>query len=60
MALKNYKVVQEDGETTYYQFDETDEAGKAALKALKDAEKNDKSPVKSVGEGSPSPINPKQ
>jgi hypothetical protein len=57
MALKNYKVVQEDGEETYYQFDESDEVGKAGLAALKNAAKDDSSPVKSVTEGDPTPHN---
>jgi hypothetical protein len=57
MALKNYKVVQEDGEETYYQFDDSTDEGKAGLAALKNAAKDDGSPVKSVGEGDPAPIN---
>jgi hypothetical protein len=57
MALKNYKVVQEDGTETYYQFDENDEVGKQTLAALKDAAKEPTNPVKSVTEGDPSPIN---
>jgi hypothetical protein len=57
MAMKNYKVVQEDGETTYYQFDESDEVGKQGLQALKDASKDPNNPVKSVTEGDPTPIN---
>lgn len=57
MAMKNYKVVQEDGETTYYQFDESDEVGKAGLQALKTAAKDDNNPVKSVEAGDPEPIN---
>lgn len=57
MALKNYKVVQEDGEETHYQIDESDPAGKEILKALETAAKDKQSPVKSVGEGEPEPIN---
>lgn len=57
MAMKNYKVVQEDGETTHYQFDDSDEVGKAGLAALKDAAKDPNNPVKSVSEGDPEPIN---
>lgn len=59
MAMKNYKVVSNDGEETYYQFDDTDDVGKAGLAALKEAAKNDDSTVKSVSEGDPKPINPK-
>lgn len=58
MALKNYKVVQEDGETTYYQIDESDPAGKDILRALETAAKDKTSPVKRVTEGDPEPINP--
>lgn len=57
MALKNYKVTLEDGTETHYQFDETDDVGKAGLTALKNAAKDDTNPVKSVSEGDPSPIN---
>lgn len=57
MTMKNYKVIQEDGETTYYQFDDSDDVGKAGLAALRRAAKDDDSPVKSVAEGDPSPIN---
>jgi hypothetical protein len=57
MAMKDYKVVQEDGETTYYQFDDSDEVGKAGLAALRDAAKDANNPVKSVSEGTPEPIN---
>jgi hypothetical protein len=57
MAMKNYRVVQEDGEETYYQFDDSTDEGKAGLAALRTAAKNSNSPVKSVGEGSPEPIN---
>lgn len=57
MALKNYKVTLEDGTETHYQFDETDDVGKAGLKALKDAAKDDANPVKSIAEGDPAPIN---
>lgn len=57
MALKNYKVVQEDGDATHYQIDESDPAGKEILKALETAAKDKTSPVKSVSEGDPEPIN---
>jgi hypothetical protein len=59
MAMKNYKVVQEDGSETYYQFDESEDVGKAGLAALRRAAKDDDSPVKSVAEGDPDPINGK-
>jgi hypothetical protein len=57
MAMKNYKVTQEDGEVTHYQFDDSDEVGKQGLQALKDAAKDPNNPVKSVTEGDPEPIN---
>jgi hypothetical protein len=57
MALKNYKVSLEDGTETHYQFDESDDVGKAGLKALRDAAKDADNPVKSVAEGDPTPIN---
>jgi hypothetical protein len=57
MALENYKVVQEDGETTHYQFDDSDDVGKASLAALREAVKNPQSPVKSVEKGDPTPTN---
>jgi hypothetical protein len=57
MALKNYKVVQEDGTETYYQIDESDEVGKATLKALRDAAREPTNPTKSVEPGEPTPIN---
>lgn len=57
MPMKNYKVVQADGEATYYQFDDADEAGKAGLAALQRAAKDNDNPVKSVTEGEPEPIN---
>jgi hypothetical protein len=57
MALENYEVVQEDGESTHYQFDESDDVGKASLAALREAVKNPQSPVKSVSKGDPKPIN---
>lgn len=57
MALKNYKVAQADGVETYYQFDESEDVGKAALNALRRAAKDDDNPVKSVSEGDPEPFN---
>lgn len=57
MAMKNYKVVQEDGDETYYQFDDSDDVGKAGLAALRAAAKEPQNPVKSVAEGDPKPIN---
>jgi hypothetical protein len=57
MAMKNYKVVQEDGTETYYQFDDSEDVGKASLTALRRAAKDDDSPVKTVAEGDPKPFN---
>lgn len=57
MALKNYKITQEDGTETYYQFDESDDVGKASLAALRNAVKEPTNPVKSVAEGDPAPFN---
>lgn len=57
MALKNYKVEQADGESTHYQIDDSDEAGKGILQALKDAQKDPNNPVKSVEPGEPVPFN---
>lgn len=57
MAMKNYKVVQEDDTETYYQFDETEDAGKAGLAALKRAAKDDDSPITSVTQADPEPFN---
>lgn len=59
MALKNYKVEQEDGTSTYYQFDDSDTVGKDQLRILRAAVKDDDSPVKSVTEADPDPVNPK-
>jgi hypothetical protein len=59
MALKNYKVEQEDGTATYYQFDDSDDAGKAQLQVLRDAAKDTNNPVKSVTQSDPEPINAK-
>ncbi len=57
MAMKNYKVTQEDGTATYYQFDDSEETGKAGLAALRNAAKTNDSPVQSVEPGEPEPIN---
>jgi len=57
MAMKNYKVELEDGTETYYQFDESEPAGKAGLGALQKAAKNKQSPVKGVSQGNPEPAN---
>lgn len=57
MAMKNYKVVQEDGSETYYQFDESEDVGKAALAALNRAAKDADNPVKSVSQADPKPAN---
>lgn len=59
MAMKDYKVTQEDGTETHYQFDDSTDEGKAGLNALRRAAKDDDSEVKSVTEGSPEPINKK-
>jgi hypothetical protein len=58
MAMKNYKVVQQDGTETYYQFDDSTDEGKAGLAALQRAAKDADNPVKSVSEGDPKPFNP--
>ena len=57
MAMKNYKVEQEDGTETYYQFDESEPAGKAALESLNSAAKNKQSPVTAVKPANPEPFN---
>jgi hypothetical protein len=57
MAMKNYKVVQEDGSETFYQFDDSTDEGKAGLAALRAAAKNSDSPVQEVTPGEPEPIN---
>lgn len=57
MAMKNYKVSQEDGTETYYQFDDSTDEGKAGLAALRQAAKNSDSPVTEVAEGNPKPFN---
>lgn len=57
MAMKNYKVVQEDGTETYYQFDDSEDVGKAGLAALKRAAADDGNLVKSVTAGDPEPFN---
>lgn len=59
MALENYKVEYEDGSAAYFQFDPNDETagGKAGLEAMKDAAKNDDSPVKSVTKSDPPTVN---
>ena len=57
MPMKNYKVAQEDGTETFYQFDDSTDEGKAALAALNNAAKDDDSPVKSVAAGDPEPFN---
>lgn len=57
MAMKNYKVVQEDGTETYYQADESTDEGKAALAAWNRAAKDPDNPVKSVSAADPKPFN---
>lgn len=57
MAMKNYKVTQEDGEETFYQFDDSTDEGKAGLGALQRAAKDANNPVKNVSEGDPVPFN---
>ena len=57
MAMKNYKVVQEDGTETFYQFDESEDVGKAGLAALHRAAKDSDNPVKSVTASDPEPFN---
>lgn len=55
MAMKNYRVEYEDGSVSYFQFDDAEDAGKAGLEAMKDAEKNAESPVKKVTQTDPKP-----
>jgi hypothetical protein len=57
MAMHNVKVEQADGTETYYQVDDSEETGKAILKALNDAVKDANNPTKSVAKGDPKPIN---
>lgn len=57
MAMKNYKVTQADGAETYYQFDDSEEVGKAGLAALKRAADDAGSPVESVTQSDPAPFN---
>jgi hypothetical protein len=57
MAMQNYKVEQADGTESYYQFDDSEEVGKAQLEQLNAAAKNDESPVTKVATGDPEPIN---
>lgn len=58
MALKNYRVEQEDGTSTVYQIDKDDEGvGAAIFAAYGDAVKDDQNPVKSISAGEPEPIN---
>lgn len=58
MALKNYRVEQEDGTSTVYQIDADDEGvGAAIMQAYKDAAKDSDNPVKSISAGEPEPIN---
>lgn len=52
MGMKDYKVTFESGESTYYQFDDSTDEGKAMLASLDDADT-----VKSVTAGKPEPIN---
>ena len=57
MAMENYKVVQEDGTESYYQFDDSTDEGKAGLEALRRASKDSNNPVKSVEKANPAPFN---
>lgn len=57
MAMKNYKVEYADGTATFFQFDESDPAGKAGLEALEKAAKNKTSDVKKVSQADPAPAN---
>jgi hypothetical protein len=57
MAMKNYKVTQTDGTTTFYQFDDSTDEGKAGLGALQRAAKDSDNPVASVEPGEPVPFN---
>lgn len=57
MTMRNYKVVQEDGTETFYQFDDATPEGKQGLAALQRASKNPDNTTKSVDAGDPKPIN---
>jgi hypothetical protein len=59
MAMKNYEVKQEDGTSTIYQFDDSDDVGKQQLAVLNAAVKDKDSPVASVKPAEPTPINAK-
>lgn len=56
MALKNYKLEDEDGAVVYRQFDDGDEHGKVQLEQLREAVKDKNNPLKSVTPGDPKPI----
>lgn len=52
MAMKDYEVTFASGESTFYQFDDGTDEGKAMLASLEDSDG-----VKSVKAGKPEPIN---
>lgn len=57
MAMKNYRVEQEDGTYTHYQFDDADDVGKQQLEALRNAVKDKDNPVASIKVEDPEPFN---
>jgi len=58
VALKNYRVEQEDGTSTVYQIDKDDEGvGAAIYAAYQDAVKDSDNPTKAIAAGEPEPIN---
>lgn len=58
MSMENYKVTYADGSESYFQFDDSEDAGKAGLEAFRTAAKNDDSPVKSIAKGNPPAADP--
>jgi hypothetical protein len=58
MAMKNYKVVQQDGTETYYQFDDSTDEGKAGLAALQRAAKDADKPGEECVRGRPEAVQP--
>jgi hypothetical protein len=57
MGMENYRVTYEDGTETYYQFDDSEDVGKAGIGALKDAAKEKSSTVKKVEKADPPTVN---
>ena len=57
MGMDNYRVTYSDGSEAYFQFDDSDDTGKAGLQALRDAAKNKESTVEKVAKADPPPVN---